>query len=67
MGQMLLCLFVALPIVGQSFAPQVALDADSAMEMTLYRGRPLFVNGLLTHSQRAEATPVIVLSPIDGG
>ena len=67
MRQLILCMFVALPIVGQSLEPRVALDADGAVAMTLYRGRPLFVNGLLTHSQRAEATPVIVLSPIDGG
>lgn len=67
MRQLILCMFVALPIVGQSLAPRVALDADGAVAMTLYRGRPLFVNGLLTHSQRAEATPAIVLSPKDAG
>lgn len=60
-----MCLLAALPLVGQILAPRLSIDADGATAMTLYRGRPLFVNGLMSHSQRAEATPPIVL--ITGG
>ncbi len=67
MGKRLFWLLAALPLGGQILAPRVSIDADGAVSMTLYRGRPLFVNGLLAHAQRAEATPAILLSPKDGG
>ena len=67
MGKRLFWLLAALPLGEQILAPRVSIDADGAMSMTLYRGRPLFVNGVLTHAQRAEATPAILLSPKDGG
>ncbi len=66
MGKRLFWLLAALPLAGQILAPRVSIDADGTTSMTLYRGRPLFVNGLLTYAQRAEATPAILLSPKDG-
>ena len=67
MRSLLLILLALLPLGAQGPSPRISADADGAAEMTLRRGRPLFVNALLSHSQRTGGTEAVVLSPAAGG
>jgi hypothetical protein len=58
---------LAVPVAGQVATPRLSLDADGAIVAKLRRGRPLFVNALLTHSVRTGAANPLVLSPPGGG
>jgi hypothetical protein len=66
MGRLPLFLFMLMPLAAQVPTPRLSMDADGAVVVKLRRGRPLFVNALLSHSLRTGTADPIVLSPAEG-
>ena len=67
MRRLSLFLFLLIPLAAQVPTPRLSMDADGAVAVKLRRGRPLFVNALLSHSLRTTTADPIVLSPAEGG